>query len=253
MSELDDDVFESDGTDSIGSKELDYFAGTQDRTYAISFISFDEPLSAFPKEKLEDLKEKLKTGQVAKVETENGVFIRRPRFFYAKLHWTKETGSFRCFKGVCCREVGLAKPRAATLIVEYVTDREGRIKKPFNYEVKMLSLNDTLYKDIQRINSGFPLLKTDVLLTCTNEQYKTFKAQPMGPSTGCKWQEDPEIAAEVYSVANGCWDTLKAKTLGKKLSEELFKSLMGISDVKIPTASLSDDINEDLESILAGT
>ncbi len=248
-----DGVFDSDGTDAIGPKDLDFFAGAQDRTYAMSFIFFDEPLSKIPKEKHPELKEKLKMGQVEEVKTEGGIYIRRPRFLHAKLHWSQETGSFRCFKGACCKELGLAKPRAATLIVEYVTDREGKIKKPFNYEVKMLSLNDTLYKDVQRVNNGFPLLKTDVLLTCVNEQFKTFKAQPMGPSTGCKWQEDPDVVAEVLAVAANSWDSLRAKALGKKLSEEQFKAIMGIADTRVPTAVLSEDISDDLESILANS
>ena len=247
---LDDDegVFDSDGAVDIGPKDLDFFTGTQDRTYRIGFVYFDEPLSNIPKDKREALKEKINAGQIKVVQTKNGDYIRRPRFLYSKTHWSKETGTFRCFKGLCCKELDMAKTKAATLIVEYSTDKDGNVKKPFNYEVKILALNETLYKDIKRVNDNFALLGTDVLLTCTNEQYKTFKAQP---SKGSLWQDNDEIVADVLSTCNDNWDMLKVRALGKKMSEEQFKAARGIAD-RLMAVDLSTDVSAELADILAG-
>lgn len=244
----DDGVFESDGTDDIGPKDLDYFTGTQDRTYRLGFVFWDEPLSKIPKSKKEDLKEKIESGQVKVVKTSNGDYIRRPRFLYSKTHWSDETGTFRCFGGLCCKELPAAKAKAATLVVEYATDRDGVLKKPMNYEVKILVLNEKLYKDIQRINRNYPILETDVLLTCDNEKFKTFKAQS---AKGSPWQDNEEIVQDVLSVCQGNWDLLKVRALGKRLSEEQLKPLLGIRD-RAPQADLSSDAASDLDDILQG-
>lgn len=242
----DDGIFEADGADTIGPKELDYFTGTQDRTYRLGFIYYEEPLDKIAKEVREALKDKVEAGQAAIIEKGDVKYVRRPRFLYSKTHWSKETGTFRCFGGQCCKDLPAAKLKAATLVVEYVTDKSGVPKKPFNYEVKILTMNEKLYKEIHRMNGNYPLLSTDALLTCVNEDYKTFTGQP---AKGCLWQADPQIMADVLEAAAENWELLKVRSLGKRMKEDQYKALMGIVD-RVPSADLSADVSAELADIL---
>jgi hypothetical protein len=249
----DDGILEFDGIDSVGPEKLPFFKGEQDRKYLVGFIWHEVSAASLKKKYLEDssFKTKVTNGQVKIVEKEDGKYVRRPRFFSVNTHWSEETSTFRCFKGLCCKEFGEPKTKIATLIVKYPTDNHGRPKKEkFDFEdleLYIFSFNEKLYNAIKTANEMYPLLNTDVVLTCTNEDYKTFTAQSAKESI---WQN--QCLSEMLKEVAPRWEEVKNRALAKRLTEDSLKEKLGIQDrAETFSADLNVDVNAQLDDILA--
>ena len=130
---------------------------------------------------------------------------------------------FVCKKGICCEKLGPPKWRVGAVLIKYRTDKQGNIKKPFEYELLTWSFSEQTYVKLKNVNSEFPLASHDVKVSCTNEEYQHLDITPCNE---CIWTAKDELKAEVLEAAKPIWDSLK-KGLASDLSVEDIKDLLG--------------------------
>lgn len=92
----------------------------------------------------------------------------------------------------CCKRLGSATQRFATLVVHYGTDRNGGFVEPFSMALKLWKFGADKYLNLRQVNSNFPLGKHDLSVTCTEEKYQRLV---IGGLPDC-WLRHPQLPAE---------------------------------------------------------
>ena len=248
----------SDGTDQIGPEKLDYFSSVKGQTRGAGFVYYDQPMPDLKKldpKVVESLKSRISLGQNEVIEKDGHKFLRAPRFIYDDVHWTEDTGRFRCFGGDCCKLLNndsktKKKSRILTLVVESALDKQGAVKKPIsaNWELKILSLTKQLYDEVRRQNMNYPMLQNDYMLTCTSDQFKSYTVA-MGK--GSAWRSDAEVEEEIMAQAVEQWEVLD-RLVGRHMTEEEFREKMNLGMANAPAVNqtLSADQQAAFEDLL---
>jgi hypothetical protein len=114
-----------------------------------------------------------------------------------KLHYVQGIGSFVCFGGKCCDLEGLPRVRYLIPVIQYNTDRNGKIIDD-NIELKTLAIGAETYSALADVitMSGRGVTEVDIIVSCSDEQYQklTFAADN---SKGITWPTFPK-AKELY-------------------------------------------------------
>lgn len=161
-------------------------------------------------------------------------------FAGSKIHFKERY--FLCKKGKCCDICGPAKWRVGAVIIKYGTDKQGNIKKPFDYELLPWLFSEATYIKLKTVNSEFPLASHDIKVSCSNEEYQHLDITPCNESI---WTAKDELKNAVLETAKPIWDFVK-KSIASDLSVEEINELLGIS-----TPGASDPSTKiDLDSVL---
>jgi len=168
-------------------------------------------------------KYKGKKGMIDRV----GIVYTDPKAMFAgsKVHFKERY--FLCKKGICCDKAGPAKWRVGAVIVKYLTDKQGSMKKPFGYELLPWLFSETAYIKLKNLNTEFPMATHDIKIACTNEDYQHLDITPCNESV---WAAKDEIKAKILEEAKPIWDYIK-KGIASDLSIEEIKELLGLGSV----------------------
>ena len=169
-------------------------------------------------------KYKGKKGEIHRVS----IIYSDPKAMFAgsKIHYSNKR-YFLCKGGLCCDKCGPAKWRVGAVIVKYVTDRNGAIKKPFQgYEILPWVFGEQTYIKLKTVNSEFPLASHDIKISCENDDYQHLSFAPCNESV---WLAKEELKAKILEEAKPKWDNVK-KSIASDLSVEEIKDLLGSGD-----------------------
>jgi hypothetical protein len=150
---------------------------------------------------------------------------------------------FLCKKGKCCEVLGPAKWRVGAVIIKYGTDKQGMIKKPFEFGLLPWVFGEQTYVKLKNTNSEFPLATHDVKIACTNEEYQHLDITPCNE---CVWTAKDELRLSILDQAKPIWEYVK-KSIASDLSVEEINDLLGLTtgaQGTDPTAKI------DLDSVL---
>lgn len=119
-----------------------------------------------------------------------------PVFRTAPTHYKEgsKLGYVVCTKGECCKQLGSAKSRTATVILKYQTDEKGNLIASGSPDkwIRMMpwSFGDAKRQDLLAKNTQFPLNAHDLLVKCKEATYQNLEF------TSCReaiWRK-PQIA-----------------------------------------------------------
>lgn len=248
----------SDGTQDIGPEKLEFATAIKDKAHGYGFIYREYPLKVVnmkdPKTNAA-FKDKLQKGQVEVFEKDGDKWFRAPHFVFDYTHYTDATKRFRCLatpsnpNPVCCQMLNgdqktKRKPRILTLTVESALNKNGDIKTPFesNWEVRIFQLTQKVYDSVKSNNNKHPILNTDYFMTCTNPDYRDYTIAVGG--RGATWRQNPETVGEILAIAEQHWSGLDY-LVGKKITEDEFKELMGMA----PKVAVNQELSEEQQEM----
>ena len=148
-----------------------------------------------------------------------------------------------CKKGVCCEKLGPPAKRIGCVVVQYATDRNGKIEQPLRWTIKTWVFSGKKYEELRSINDENPLAKHDLKVTCVEEQYQQLKF------VSCKeaaWALNPEVQKQILAVAEA---TVAKIYLGSNLEGDELREFVGLDSVG-PAESADPSSDQDLDSIL---
>lgn len=182
-------------------------------------------------------KYKGKKGEVHRL----GIVFTDPKAMFAgsKVHYKERY--FHCKKGKCCEVIGPSKWRVGAVVVQYATDKQGNLRKPFSYDLWPWIFGEVTYNKMKTVNSEFPLVTHDIKISCENEEYQHLNITPCSESI---WTAKDEIKTPVLEQAKGIWEYVK-KSIASELSVEEINDLLGIGGggASDPSAALNlDDV-----------
>ena len=158
---------------------------------------------------------------------------------------------FFCKNGVCCEKKGPPDQRFACLVVQYKTDKQGRIIQtgntiPFDHSVKAWVVGAKKMKQLLQKNGEFPLKSHDLMVTCEgNEDYQNLDFTPCKESV---WQMKPEFKETILLQSERMRNDLK-NNLGQDLSTDEIKELFGLNAAVDISNVLTN--TEDVNKLLA--
>jgi hypothetical protein len=148
-----------------------------------------------------------------------------------------------CKKGVCCEKLGPPTKRIGCVVVQYTTDKNGKIEQPFRWTVKTWVFSGKKYEELRSINEENPLATHDLKVTCIEEQYQQLKF------VSCKeaaWAANEEIKRQIVGAAEA---VLGKVYLGADLEGDELREFLGMDSVG-PAAGSDPTSDQDLDSIL---
>lgn len=147
-----------------------------------------------------------------------------------------------CKGGLCCEKMKPAEKRIGNIIIKYGTDKQGKVKSPFTYELQTWVFSEKKYAQLRTVNSEQSLEDHDLLVTCTEEKYQNLNI------TACKevlWKKNDKLKAHILAEA----EKLRAKIyLGAELNTDQMKELLG-QETESPTGT--DAGSADYSDVLA--
>ncbi len=195
-------------------------------------VEFGTKVSRFPIEKMKFVKSQ-----------KSRIALLTKKAVRLNTHYHEDTGSFFCFSGKCCDLLGIPSLRLCYPIVEYDTDRKGKILSE-SCDLKILVVGDGKYQDLQTIgelidNEDLSLI--DLLVTCKEDQYQDISFTQAGRVS---WVRSKKIANYIMSYYK---DNEKHmfRSVGRKLLEKDFLDMIGYTEDEILSG---EDL--DFESIL---
>jgi hypothetical protein len=141
-------------------------------------------------------------------------------------------GSFFCFEGICCEDLGAPKNRYIAPIVVYriknLNTRE--INFDAGVEVQYLQMTEALYDSIIRLNDAVgDINNVDLMLITSNEDFQKFEIEVVEDSYGnprpCSWRNHDSIRTSVLSYFNQVYIHKIAPSLGKELNASTYLKL----------------------------
>ena len=140
----------------------------------------------------------------------------------AKTHYSKVTGSFHCFGGKCCEMFGIPTVRYGIPIYKYQTDGSGLKKIGDEVEFLMLVRGNTDYSNLLTKEDilqaqGTSLVKSDILITCTEEVYQDYTFDIVGPRTWNKLIDKTRYEEDMDTFAKHAMSVF-----GRTLDEGMF-------------------------------
>ena len=177
-----------------------------------------------------------------------GIIYSDPKAMFAgsKIHYYDPAKKyFICKKGDCCDKLGPSKWRVGAVIIKYGTDKQGNIKKPFNFEVLPWVFGEGTYLKLKTVNSEFPLATHDIKISCTNEEFQHLDITPCNETI---WTAKDELKAMILEQAKPIWESVK-RSIAHDLSVEEIKELLG-SGTSSGSTSIDPSAGLDLDSVL---
>ena len=145
---------------------------------------------------------------------------------------------------------GAPQARFGTVIVQYKTDKFGKLILPFTEQsisVKFLIFGAKKFDLLRKANDEFPLDKHDLQVTCQEEKFQQLSFQ------SCKeaaWSAKPEIKKYVEALAEKMMTYMDSQ-LGQNLTKEQIQEKLGepadtgsIGVVETSTANPDDMLNQ---------
>lgn len=166
-----------------------------------------------------------------------------PKFSAVEYHYIQGLGYIKT-NDYLKKKVGAPKLRMGTFVVQYKTDSNGKLAKPFEYEVKLWDFGQDKYRDLKNINDDFPLTQHDIKVQCKDKQFQKLTFMP-SPKEAL-WQRKPEIKQAVLDRVRAIEDQMD---LARTLPEEELKDHFGDNDGPVDASSDVDydDVTFDLE------
>jgi hypothetical protein len=164
----------------------------------------------------------------------------------------KEGVGYFLYKGPAYAEFGKPKTAIATVIAVWPTDNKGNADMSRLQDVEVLPwiFSSDKYEILARVNDKFPLVKTDVQITCTDSKFKKITITPDNTSVmdALRKSEKPgaqallkSIYGDVDAIANGI-----RRDLARDLSLDEIREKLGM-DVASPTSSR---VSKDADGLL---
>jgi len=164
----------------------------------------------------------------------------------------KEGVGYFLYKGPAYAEFGKPKTAIATVIAVWPTDNKGNADMSRLQDVEVLPwiFSSDKYEILARVNDKFPLVKTDVQITCTDSKFKKITITPDNTSVmdALRKSEKPgaqallkSIYADVDAIANGI-----RRDLARDLSLDEIREKLGM-DVASPNSSR---VSKDADGLL---
>ena len=164
----------------------------------------------------------------------------------------KEGVGYFLYKGPAYAEFGKPKTAIATVIAVWPTDNKGNADMSRLQDVEILPwiFSPDKYEILTRVNDKFPLVKTDVQITCTDSKFKKITITPDNTSVmdALRKSEKPgaqallkSIYGDVDAIANGI-----RRDLARDLSLDEIREKLGM-DVASPTSSR---VSKDADGLL---
>lgn len=148
----------------------------------------------------------------------------------ARVHYNSETGTFLCLssgdeQADCCKRLGSPGLRFGTILVQYLTDKNGTLKKPGGYDLKFWFFSDKKFDKLRSVNSEYSLAQKDLKISCTNQE---FQHLDMMPCKEAVWQLKESLKVKIQEDAEKLKPQLK-KMLARNKTLEQVREDLGIS------------------------
>lgn len=164
----------------------------------------------------------------------------------------KEGVGYFLYKGPAYAEFGKPKTSIATVIAVWPTDNKGNADMSRLQDVEILPwiFSSDKYEILARVNDKFPLVKTDVQITCTDTKFKKITITPDNTSVMDALRKSEKSGAQallksiygdVDAIANGI-----RRDLARDLSLDEIREKLGM-DVASPTSSR---VSKDADGLL---
>jgi len=197
----------------------------------INEVSFDDGDDVVKTSRIDTYKGTIKnaTDRIAialrRKDEEGKYLMDKISFLVVNAHYHPSVGYVICTNGFCCERMGAPKSRIATIIVQYITDRDGNIDKTNfrKYQVWPWVINGDKYNDLKRRNKSNPLHQTDLEVTCKDTQYQKLDIVPAGEAL---WMKKDEIRDDILAKVKKLEESLP-NLLGRKMTTEELKEALG--------------------------
>jgi len=148
----------------------------------------------------------------------------------ARVHYNENTGTFLCLstpeeKADCCKKLGDPGLRFGTIVVQYLTEKNGTLKKPGGYDLKFWFFSDKKFDKLRSVNSEYSLAEKDLKISCTNEEFQHLDMMP------CKeaiWLLKENLKEKIQEDAEKLKPQLK-KLLARNKTIDQVREDLGIS------------------------
>lgn len=183
-------------------------------------------------------------------EGKDGALV--PFTLKARVHYKDGIGTFLCRstpenKEVCCKTLGDPALRFGTIVLQYSTEKGGKPKKPFGYDIKLWYFSDKKFDKLRSVHREFSLAERDVLISCDNEEYQHLNFTPCKESI---MRAKEEFAKKVIGQAEKMKPDLK-KMLAKSRSIEEIREELGFETAsgQIDESDIGDysDVLDEIE------
>jgi hypothetical protein len=162
-----------------------------------------------------------------------------PKFARASYHYVPGLGYILPKGEFTAKKFGAPKTRLATYIVKYRTDRSGKPQAPFEYELMEWQFGPDKFQLLSNINDEFPLVKHDIKVTCSGEQYQ--KLSFTATAGEALWKKNEEFRAEILRKVAEHGEM----SLARDVSIEEIKNSLGEA-TEVPV----DDDDVDFDSLV---
>ena len=148
-----------------------------------------------------------------------------------------------CKKGVCCEKLGPPTKRIGCVVVQYASDKNGKLEQPFRWTVKHWIFSGKKYEELRSINEEHQLATHDLKVTCIEEQYQQLKFVPCNEAA---WSKSDEQKKQIVGAAEV---VLGKIYLGANLEGDELREFLGMDSS--PVAGGSDPTSDqELDDIL---
>lgn len=255
---VDLDFGSGEDTTGLVSRDADQYAGQKGRTDRLAII-YKRVLIKKEADLTDAIKKDIEEGHKEIMERGGQKFLVSPWVMGSISHYAEGVGRFFCIskrkngkvlqKELCC-EKSEARSYFVAPVVHYFTDKNGVPKKPFTYEVKVWRFSEDKFKALKRKSTSDEtrrLVKGDILVTCTEEQYQRMDLELQSKAL---WRMmKPEIEEKIYEEAQMLSEAME-KILGKSLSKEILKEKLGGKPAELTPEDLADPDAEDFKGLL---
>lgn len=128
-------------------------------------------------------------------------------------------------------------PRAATIIVQYDTNRKGEVAEPFDYEVKAWYLGGDKVESLQEHNGEHPIHACDLVVKCVDPKYQKMQ---FFPKTEALWLMKESVKKDVLAKVRSMQKSIK---IARKVTPDELREHLGI-ETDASKIGGSDDVSD---------
>lgn len=160
----------------------------------------------------------------------------------AKTHYSEAARKhIICSGGLCCEKLGPPVKRLGNVVIQYATDNTGKLKEPFQYELKTWTFSEKKFAQLATLHQEHPLDEHDLLVTCKDEKYKNYSFLPCREAL---WRKNAKLTEKVLKEAEVLRNQIY---LGSEVTTEKLRELLG----QTPEAESGSD-ETDYSNLLNG-
>lgn len=160
-----------------------------------------------------------------------------PKFRFQKCHYIEGQGYVK-HNDYLERKKGSPKKRLGTYVVQYDTDNDGDLEKPFDFEVLPWEFGADKFRDLKKIHSDFPLTRHDFKVSCEDKQFQKLGFIP-SPEEAI-WQQKDEVKEKVLERVEKL-EEAGALSLAREVPEEELKDHFGETPDTDPDEDSADE------------